>query len=73
MGLPSIIILMFSVVTTGKTTFMNNSKKVCNAIIDEHIDRMHELCDDRRVKDAESVYSEIRDWVIQKKTLMFSL
>jgi pentatricopeptide repeat protein len=30
---------------------------------------MHQLCDDRRVKDAESVYSEIRDWVIQKDNL----
>lgn len=48
---------------------MKNSQKVCNDIIDKHIDRMHELCDDRRVKDAESVYSEIRDWVIQKNNL----
>jgi hypothetical protein len=30
---------------------------------------MHELCDDGRIKDAESVYSEIRDWVIQKENL----
>lgn len=30
---------------------------------------MHELCDEGRIKDAESVYSEIRDWVIQKENL----
>ncbi len=30
---------------------------------------MHELCDEGRIKDAESVYGEIRDWVIQKENL----
>ncbi len=44
-------------------------KKVCNTLIEDHINRMHELCDDNRIKDAESVYSEIRDWVIQKENL----
>ena len=44
-------------------------KKICNSAIEQHIDRMHQLCDEDRVKDAESVYSEIRDWVIQKENL----
>jgi hypothetical protein len=44
-------------------------KKVCNTLIENHINRMHELCDEDRMKDAESVYSEIRDWVIQKENL----
>ncbi len=50
---------------------MNNLKvkKVCNKLIEQHIDRMHELCDEGRIKEAESVYSEIRDWVIQKENL----
>lgn len=44
-------------------------KKICNNVIDDHIDRMHILCDEGRSKDAECVYSEIRDWVIQKENL----
>ena len=44
-------------------------KKICNDTIDGHIDRMHLLCEEGRTKDAESVYSEIRDWVIQKENL----
>jgi len=50
---------------------MNDSKGkiICNELIEQHINRMHQLCDDNRVKDAESVYSEIRDWVIQKENL----
>ena len=44
-------------------------KKMCNDVINNHIDRMHSLCDEKRIKDAESVYSEIRDWVIQKENL----
>jgi hypothetical protein len=44
-------------------------KKVCNSLIEQHINRMHELCDEDRIKDAESVYGEIRDWVIQKENL----
>jgi hypothetical protein len=42
---------------------------MCNDMINNHIDRMHELCDCGKIKDAESVYSEIRDWVIQKENL----
>ena len=44
-------------------------KKICNTTINDHINRMHKLCDEGRIKDAESVYSEIRDWVIQKENL----
>jgi hypothetical protein len=44
-------------------------KKMCNNIINEHIDRMHILCEQGRSKDAEFVYNEIRDWVIQKENL----
>ena len=44
-------------------------KKVCNEIIDSHIDIMHELCDNSNVDNAKSVYEEIREWVIQKENL----
>jgi hypothetical protein len=30
---------------------------------------MHVLCDEGNFIDAQSVYSEIRDWVIQKENL----
>ena len=55
----------------GRITSMNDLKvkKVCNSLIEQHINRMHELCDEDRIKDAESVYGEIRDWVIQKENL----
>jgi hypothetical protein len=46
-----------------------HAKKMCNDVIDNHINRMHFLCDEKRIRDAESVYSEIRDWVIQKENL----
>jgi hypothetical protein len=50
---------------------MGNLKiqKMCNMLIDDHINRMHQLCDENRVGDAEAVYSEIRDWVIQKENI----
>jgi len=50
---------------------MNNLKvkKICNRLIDQHIDRMHQFSNEGRIKDAEAVYSEIRDWVIQKENL----
>ena len=67
----SIIILIFSVVTTGRIISMSNQKTdaICNEVIDKYIDRMHQLCDENRVADAISVYDEIRDWVIQKENL----
>jgi hypothetical protein len=30
---------------------------------------MHILCNEGKIVDAQSVYSEIRDWVIQKENL----
>ena len=59
------------VVTTEKITFMNNLSidQMCSKIIDEHIDRMHYLCENNKTKDAESLYSEVRDWVIQKENI----
>ena len=67
----SIIILIFSVVTTGRIISMSNQKTdaICNEVIDKYIDRMHQLCDENRVADAISVYDEIRDWVVQKENL----
>jgi hypothetical protein len=44
-------------------------KKICNDTIQQHIDRMHDLCEKGRARDAECIYSEIRDWVIQKENL----
>lgn len=38
-------------------------------MIDQHIDRMHTLCESGQVEDAYSVYNEIRDWVIKKENL----
>jgi len=46
-----------------------NVKKTCNATIQQHIDRMHTLCEEERVQDAKSVYEEIRDWVIEKENI----
>ena len=44
-------------------------KKICNSTIKHHIDRMQSLCDEGRVKDAESIYVEIRDWIVEKENL----
>lgn len=30
---------------------------------------MHELCDDRKFMEAESLYSEVQQWVIEKTDL----
>ena len=40
-----------------------------NSTIKHHIDRMQSLCDEGRVKDAESIYVEIRDWIVEKENL----
>lgn len=71
MGLLRTIIQISFQDISGKIILMKNLKvkKVCNNIIDQHINRMHQLCDEKRIQDAESVYSEIRDWVIQKENL----
>jgi hypothetical protein len=44
-------------------------KKICNNTIQQHINRMCDLCEEGRARDAECIYSEIRDWVIQKENL----
>jgi hypothetical protein len=44
-------------------------KKICNDTIQQHIDRMQDLCEEGRTKDAKCIYAEIRDWVIQKENL----
>jgi hypothetical protein len=44
-------------------------KKICNDTIQQHIDRMHDLCEEGRARDAKCIYDEIRDWVIQKENL----
>mgnify|MGYP003347451227 CR=1 FL=1 len=46
-----------------------NLKQTCNATIQQHIDRMHFLCDADKIKEAQSVYDEIRDWVVEKENL----
>tara|TARA_B100000073_G_scaffold171143_1_gene141489 strand:- start:2200 stop:2400 length:201 start_codon:yes stop_codon:yes gene_type:complete len=51
---------------------MSNSLEteiLCNTIIQSHIDRMHQLCDDKKFMDAECLYSEIQQWVIEKENL----
>jgi hypothetical protein len=44
-------------------------RKICDTTIQYHIDRMQDLCNEGRIADAESIYSEIRDWIIQKENL----
>jgi hypothetical protein len=39
---------------------------LCKQRVDAIIDRMHDLCAEGRSKDAQALYDEIRDWVIQK-------
>ena len=41
-------------------------KNLCQKGVDDIIDRMHDLCAEGRSKDAQALYDEIRDWVIQK-------
>jgi len=50
---------------------MNSLKTeiLCNSIIKSHIDRMHELCDNNKFIEAESLYMEIQQWVIEKQNL----
>jgi hypothetical protein len=41
-------------------------KDLCQKGVDDIIDRMHDLCAEGRSKDAQALYDEIRDWVVQK-------
>jgi hypothetical protein len=42
---------------------------LCQNRVDSIIDRMHELCAQGRTKDAQALYDEIRDWVVQKEDI----
>ena len=44
-------------------------KDLCQKGVDDIIDRMHDLCAEGRSKDAQALYDEIRDWVIQKENI----
>ena len=44
-------------------------KDLCQKGVDDIIDRMHDLCAEGRSKDAQALYDEIRDWVIQKEDI----
>ena len=37
--------------------------QICNVIIKGHIHRMNELCIENKVKDARSLYDEIKEWI----------
>lgn len=41
----------------------------CSKVVDDAIDRMHELVAENRATDAVAVYEEIKDWLIQKEDL----
>jgi hypothetical protein len=40
--------------------------RLCSDGVDAIIDRMHELCINGRSQDAEALYAEIQDWVVNK-------
>ena len=44
-------------------------KKICEDVIQYHIDQMHSLSEDGKIQDAECVYEEIRSWIIDKENL----
>jgi hypothetical protein len=44
-------------------------KDLCQKGVDDIIDRMHDLCAEGRSKDAQALYDEIRDWVVQKNDI----
>ena len=37
----------------------------CQKRVDDIIDRMHDLCAEGRSGDAQALYDEIRDWVVE--------
>jgi hypothetical protein len=37
----------------------------CQKRVDDIIDRMHDLCAEGRSEDAQALYDEIRDWVVE--------
>jgi len=56
---------------TSEKIIMNQKQmqKICQKQVDDIIDRMHVLCAEGRSNDAEALYAEIRDWVVQKRDL----
>ena len=40
--------------------------RFCTKEVDRIIDRMHYLCAEGRSEDAESLYTEIEDWIVNK-------
>jgi len=50
---------------------MNSSqmKIVCTQVVNDIIDRMHHLCAEGRTKDAQALYDEIQDWVVNKNDI----
>ena len=44
-------------------------QETCSKVVDDVIDRMHDLCAEGRAQDAIALYDEIRDWVIQKDNI----
>lgn len=43
--------------------------KFCSREVDRIIDRMHDLCEEGRSKDAEALYMEIQGWILEKDDL----
>ena len=41
----------------------------CSKVVDDAIDRMHDLVAANRATDAIAVYEEIKDWIVQKENL----
>jgi len=44
-------------------------KIVCTQVVNDIIDRMHQLCAEGRTKDAQALYDEIQDWVVNKNDI----
>jgi hypothetical protein len=40
--------------------------RFCTKEVDRIIDRMHDLCAEGRSEDAESLYAEIQDWIVNE-------
>ena len=40
-------------------------RQMCQKQVDDVVDIMHDLCAQGRFEDADALYSEISDWVVQ--------
>ena len=55
---------------SGRTIMSSTQiQETCSKVVDDVIDRMHDLCAEGRPQDAIALYDEIRDWVIQKDNI----